>query len=156
ELWAPRPHRDNDMQNRGRTFIFVVARLKPGRSREQAQQEMNAIAARLAEQYPQTSAGIGVVLLPLRQILLGNVRTALLVLFGAVGLVLLIACANVANLMFARAAERQREFAIRGALGASRGRLVRELMIESLVLGGLGGIGGVVLSSWLIHVVVAL
>src|SRR5437870_950820 len=156
ELWAPRPRRDNDMQNRGRTFIFVVGRLKPGRSTEQAQQEMNAIAARLAQEYPQTNAGIGITLLPLRQILFGDVRPALLVLSGAVGLVLLIACANVANLLLARAAEGQREFAIRSTLGASRSRLLRRLMIESLVLAGLGGIGGVLLSNWLIHVVVAL
>jgi putative ABC transport system permease protein len=155
EVWAPRPRRANDMQNRGRTFIFVVGRLKPGREREQAQQEMDAIAARLARQYPQTNAGVGILLLPLRQVLFGDVRPALLVLFGAVGLVLLIACANVANLLLARAADRQREFAIRSSLGASRGRLVRQLMIESLILAGVGGFGGVLLSSWLIKVVVA-
>src|SRR5438132_1978883 len=79
ELWAPRPRRDNDMQNRGRTFIFVVGRLKAGRTSEQAQQEMNAIAARLAAQYPQTNAGIGITLLPLRQVLFGGVRPALVV-----------------------------------------------------------------------------
>src|SRR5262249_17623187 len=156
ELWAPRPRRDNDMQNRGRTFIFVVGRLKPGRSSEQSQQEMNTVAARLAEQYPQTNAGIGITLLPLRQVLFGDVRPALLVLFGAVALVLLMACANVANLLLARAAERQREFAVRSTLGASRGRMVRQLMTESLILAGLGGAGGVLLSSWLIQVIVAL
>src|SRR2546425_360197 len=156
ELWGPRPRRENDPQNRGRTFIWVVGRLKPGRTVAQAQQEMSAIGARLAEQYPQTNAGVGVTLVPLRQFLFGEVRPALLVLFGAVGLVLLIACASVANLLLARAAERQREFAIRSTLGASRSRIVRQLMTESLVLAGLGGAGGVLLSSWLIHLIDAL
>src|SRR5439155_10744127 len=114
------------------------------------------IARRLAGQYPQTNAGIGIILLPLRHILFGDVRPALLVLFGAVALVLLIACANVANLLLARAAERQREFAIRSTLGASRSRLLRQSMIESLVLAGLGGVGGVLLSSWLIRIIVAM
>src|SRR5712691_2649725 len=155
EVWGPRPRRNNDMQNRGRTFIFVVGRLKPGRTTGQAQQEMNAIAGRLAGQYPQTNAGVGIILLPLRQALFGDVRPALLLLFGAVVLVLLIACANVANLLLARAAERQREFAIRSALGASRGRTVRQVMTESFLLAGLGGIGGVLLSGWLIRVILS-
>jgi len=155
DVWGPRPRRNNDMQNRGRTFIYTVGRLKPGRTVEQAQQEMNAVAGRLAEEYPQTNAGIGILLLPLRQVLFGDVRPALLVLLGAVGLVLLIACANVANLLLARAAERQREFAIRSALGASRGRTVRQVMTEALLLAGMGGIGGVLLSGFFIRVILA-
>jgi putative ABC transport system permease protein len=156
ELWGPRPRRDTDLQNRGRTFVWVVGRLISGRTVEQAQQEMNAIGARLAEQYPQTNAGIGVTLVPLRLFLFGDVRPALLVLFGAVGLVLLMACANVANLLLVRGTERQREFAIRSALGASRSRIVRQLMTESFVLAALGGGCGVLLSGWLIQVIVAL
>jgi putative ABC transport system permease protein len=156
ELWAPRPRRDNDLLNRGRTFISVVGRLRPGRTVGQAQQEMSAIGARLAEQYPQTNADIGVALVPLRKLLFGEVRLGLLVLFGAVGLVLLIACANVANLLLARGEERQREFAIRRALGASRSRIVLQLMTESLVLAALAGACGVLLSRWLIQLIVAL
>jgi putative ABC transport system permease protein len=154
ELWGPRARRANDPQSRGRTFCWVVARLKSERSVTQAQQEMTAIGARLAEQYPQTNAGIGVTLVPLRQFLLGDVRPALLVLFGAVGLLLLMACANVANLMLARGAERQRELAIRSTLGAGRGRLVRQLMTESVLLAALSGVCGVLLSVWLIRVIV--
>ena len=156
ELWAPRPRRENDPLNRGRTFIWVVGRLRSDRTVGQAQQEMSAIGARLAERYPQTNAGIGVTVVPLRQILFGQVRLGLLVLFGAVGMVLLIACANVANLLLARGAERQREFAIRRALGASRSRIVLQLMTESLVLAALGGACGVLLSRWLIQLIVAL
>jgi putative ABC transport system permease protein len=154
QLWAPRPRRANDPQNRGRTFVWVVGRLKPGRTVAQAGQDMTGIGARLAAQYPQTNAGIGVTLVPLREFLLGDVRPALLVLFGAVGLVLLLACANVANLLLVRGAERQRELAIRSALGAGRGRIVRQLMSESLVLASLGGLCGVLLSVWLIRVIV--
>jgi putative ABC transport system permease protein len=156
ELWGPRPRRENDMLNRGRTFISVVGRLRSGRTVGQAQQEMSAIGARLGEQYPQTNAGIGVTLVPLRMFLFGEVRLGLLMLFGAVGLVLLIACANVASLLLARGEERQREFAIRCALGASGSRILRQLMTESLVLAALGGGCGVLLSRWLIQLIVGL
>src|SRR5437867_8025616 len=156
QVWAPRPRRQNDLQNRGRTFCWIVGRLKPGRTVEQARQEMSAIGARLAEQYPQTNAGIGIALMPLREFLFGEVRTPLLVLFAAVGFVLLIACANVANLLLAHAAERQREFAIRRALGAGSRRIVGQFMMESFLLAALGGAGGVLLSNWLIHLIVGL
>lgn len=156
QVWAPRPRRESDVRDRGTTYVYVVGRLKPGRTLPQAQQEMSVISARQAEQYPQTNAGIGVSLMPLHQVLLGDVRPALLILFGAVSLVLLIACANVANVSLARYAERQREFAIRGALGASRGRIVRQLMTESLILAGLGGAGGVLLAKWLIRLIAVL
>jgi len=152
QLWGPRPRRENDLQNRGRTFCWVVGRLKPDRTTGQAQHEMNAIAARLSQQYPVTNAGLGITLVPFRQLLLGDLRSALLVLFGAVWLVLLMACANVASLLLAQGTDRQREFAIRSALGASPARIVRHLMTESLLLAALGGAGGFLLSNWLVRV----
>jgi len=154
ELWGPRARRANDPQSRGRTFCWVVGRLKTGRTLVQAQEEMTAVSARLAQQYPQTNAGIGVAIVPLRQFLLGDVRPALIVLFGAVGLLLLIACANVANLLLARGAERQRELAIRSALGAGRSRIVRQLLTESALLAGVGGACGVLLSTSLVRAIV--
>ncbi|HXM33400.1 MAG TPA: ABC transporter permease [Chthoniobacterales bacterium] len=124
----------------------LVGRPKAGVRIEQAQSEMSALAARLAQQYPETNAGLGLRLLPLREYLVGDVRIALLVLLGAVALVLLIACANVANLLLVRAISRQREIAIRTALGASRGRLMKQLVTEGLVLAGIGGAFGLLLS----------
>ena len=156
EVWGPRPRRQNDPQSRGRTFVWVVGRLKSDRTVRQAQQEMNALSVRLAEQYPQTNADVGVALVPLRQFLFGDLRPALLVLFGAVGLILLIACANVASLLLVRGTQRQREFAIRSTLGATRSRIMRQLMTESLVLAALGGACGVLLTRWLIHMIVVL
>jgi putative ABC transport system permease protein len=155
ELWAPRQPRNNDRQVRGASFIRVVGRLKPGRSVAEAQAEMNNIAAQLAGEYPQTNAGAGVVVAPLREAVVGQARRGLLVLFVAVSLVLLIACANVASLWLSRMTERSRELAIRAALGAGRGRLLRQLLSECALLALLGCAGGALLANWLVDAIVA-
>ncbi len=156
EIWVPRPPRERDSQIRAASYIRVVARLKSGYTLAQAQAEMNNVAAQLEEQYPQSNAGVGAVVVPIREYMVGHVRTALLILFGAVSLVLLIVCANLANLFLVRAIERVREFSIRAALGAGRGRLLRQVLTEGMILALLGGVGGVLLASWLIELILAL
>ena len=155
EAWAAFPM-DDPNQPRDNRFISVVTRLKPGVSMQQAQTEMDTINQRLAQNYVDTNSGWTVRLVELRESLVGDLRTSLLILLGAVAFVLLIACANVANLLLARAIYRQKEIAVRTALGASRGRIVRQLLTESLLLSIVSGVVGFTLSLGLIRLLVAI
>ena len=156
DIWVPRVVGERERQLRGMTYWNVVARLKQGTTVAQAQEEMNGIAARLASQYPDTNGEMGATVVPLFEQITGQIQSALWVLAAAVGFVLLIACVNVANLLLVRGAERQREFAIRRALGAERLRLLRQTLAESLLLVLVGGVTGVLLASWLVKLIPAL
>jgi putative ABC transport system permease protein len=157
DFWVPlRPRLPAPLlERRNLHWVDVVGRLKPGISQEVAQAKLAGIAEALAAEYPASNSGVGISLSGLRDAIVGPVRPLLLMLLGAVALVLLIACGNVANLLLARSAARQKELSIRLALGASRGRLVRQLLTESMLLSLVGGATGLLCAQWGLELLLA-
>jgi putative ABC transport system permease protein len=156
DVFTPKVVQDHEKRIRGSAWWNVVARLKPDVTMEQAQTELARISATLAAEHPRTNASMTAVAVPLREHLMGDVQAPLLVMLGAVVLVLGIGCANVASLLLARGKGREREFAIRSAMGAGRGRLVRQLVTESLLLSLVAAVAGIALAQWAIGTIVSL
>jgi putative ABC transport system permease protein len=149
DAWLPVDYDEGFVtKQRGAWYLSVVARLKPGVTPQQSAAEVEAIGRNLARQYPDANAEIGMTTYPLLEAMVGNIRPSVMILLGAVGFVLLIACTNVANLLLARAATRETEMAVRTALGAGRGRLVRQLLTESVLLSLVGAGFGLLLAVW--------
>jgi predicted permease len=155
EMWTPLPLAAR-IDDRGGRSLRLFARLKPGISIREAQAGMDTVASRLAQAYPRTNAKLGISVLSLHEKVVGPIRTTLWVLLGTVAFVLLIACANVSNLMLTRAIARKKEMALRLAVGASRFRLIRQLLTESIFLAGLGGAAGFLLARWGLALLVAI
>jgi putative ABC transport system permease protein len=155
QVWTPMQRDAGEMQNRANRYFAITGRIKADQTFASAQAEIQSIAARLEGDFPQTNKNISARLVPLRETISGRVRSSLLILLGAVGFVLLIACANVASLMLARAESRRKEMAIRVAIGASRWNVIRQLLIESLLLALTGGSLGLLLALWGVDLLVA-
>jgi putative ABC transport system permease protein len=155
-VWTPKIIQEHEARVRPSAWWNVIARLKPGVTLEEAQAEMDAISAALAREYPRVNTGRSAWVVSMRDHLMGDVRLPLFVMLAAVLLVLAIGCANVASLLLARGMEREHEFAIRTALGAGRFRLVRQLVVESLLLSGIAALVGLGLAYWGLHTMVAL
>jgi putative ABC transport system permease protein len=156
EMWMPVSHFPGNPASRESRFLMAMGHLKPGIAVEQAQAEATTIATQLAQSYPKENAGRGARVQELREVMVGSVRPMLWVLFAAVGVILLIACANLANLLLARGLARQKEVAVRAALGAGRWRLIRQLLTETTVIGLFGGVGGLLLAHWGLYVLLKL
>jgi putative ABC transport system permease protein len=158
DVWVPKVFSADELQSRGGVFFAAIGRLAPGVALKTAQAESEVIGRRLSAQYPDANASYfkSMTVEPLADQILGDTRKPLLILLGAVGVVLLIACVNVANLLLVRAAVREGEIVIRAALGAGRGRIVRQLLTESLVLALAGGAAGVAVASWIVKGLIAL
>jgi putative ABC transport system permease protein len=152
EVWLPIQYYPNFTLDRSRTSSGVMGRLKPGIKLTQAQTEMETIARRLAEQYPETNRERGITIAPMRELLVEDLRPLLLILSGAVAFLLLIVCANIANLMLARSMTRQKEIALRVALGAGQWRIVRQLLTETVLLAIIGGTAGLLIGIWTVRV----